>query len=99
MSKEWMLTGYQLQWHKAMSKAKEQRQTTKNTGRQIQEDLKREEHGHESCTGGDSGHREVETDRKTSLLANLMDKKQEWKMYTVYYTLWREKNVAVHLTS
>ena len=37
----------------------------------------REEHGHQSCSGGDSAQRDVETDRTTSSSANLMDEKQE----------------------
>jgi len=49
-----------------------------------------EECGHEGCSRGDFGQREVETDRKTSSSANLTDEKQEEvSVWTLGLTLLR----------
>jgi len=49
----------------------------KNMDRQYKGRSESEEYGHQICSGGDSGQREVVTDCTTSSSANLTDEKQE----------------------
>ena len=47
-----------------------------------------EEYGHQGCSGGDSGQREVEMDCTASLSANLTDEKQNKEEF--FTLVWHE---------
>ena len=63
--------------------------------RQYKGRSEREEHGHQSCSGGDSGQTAVEMDHTTSSSANRTDKKQEVLTIDSYLMLVKVASISI----